>query len=235
MGDNIHLLSSITIAIIILLPGIISTWPIIISRLQDQYPEQIKNGNILYMFFSPILDRREIIKGTDSNDILKHALKTGLKPMVDRSVNPVIRPIEVTQDVIGDTLNSVTVAIQNGIQLPMRSLYLLGSTLTDSLNKVFQTVSSLTVNVGQAIQGALNSLVAGTMVGLHMQATSFNLIISGIRFFMWVVEMGGIAVITAGTLMMFSLFTIIPGIVLVTLGSILTNISANSEYALRFA
>ncbi len=52
---------------------------------------------------------------------------------------------------------------------------------------------------------------------------------------MWIVEVGGIAVIVAGGMMMLSLFTIIPGIVLITLGGILTNIASSSEHILRFA
>jgi hypothetical protein len=78
-------------------------------------------------------------------------------------------------------------------------------------------------------------LISGVLVALHMQATSFNLAVSGIKFFLWIVEMGGIAVIVAGGLMMLSLFTIIPGIVLITLGGILTGIAVESENVLRIA
>jgi hypothetical protein len=230
-----NLFSSITVALLMLVPSFIAAWPTILSKMQDDYPERVKGGDILYMFLSTILDRREIHKGTAPQQIMEKSMTIGLRNMVDRMVTPVTTPVKHVQDVIGDTLQSVTFAIQKGITLPMRSLYILGTHLTDTLNKVFNSVTNVGVQIAQAIQGGLNALVAGTVVGLHMQATSYNLAISGIKFFMSILEAGGVAVIVAGTFMMFSIFTIIPGIVLVTLGGILTNIASNSEQVLRFA
>jgi len=229
------LFSGATVAMLILLPSFIAAWPTILSKMQDDYPERIKSGDALYMLFSPLLDRREIYRGTAPKEIIQKSMTIGLRKMVDRIVIPVTTPLRNVQDVLGDTLETVTVAIQKGITLPMRSLYMLGTRLTDTLNKVFQSVTSLGVQLGQAIQGGLNVLIAGTVVGLHMQSTTYNLAISGIKFFMWIVEVGGIAVIVAGGMMMLSLFTIIPGIVLITLGGILTNIASSSEHILRFA
>lgn len=230
-----NLFSGVTVAILLLIPAFMAAWPTILSKMQDDYPERVKGGDTLYMLLSPILDRREIHKGTAPKKIMEKSMTIGLRSMVDRIVNPVVTPIKGVQDVIADALDTITKAIQKGITLPMRSLYKLGTRLTDTLNKVFASVASVGAQLGQSIQSGLNALVAGTIVGLHMQTTIYNLAISGIKFFMWIVEVGGIAVVVAGSLMMLSLFTIIPGIVLVTLGGILTNIAANSEQVLRFA
>ena len=231
----VNLLSGTTVAMLILVPALIAAWPTILSKMQDDYPDRVKDGDAVYMLFSPMLDRREIHKGTAPNKIMEKSMTVGLRSMVDRIVNPVLTPVRAVQDVMADTLDTITDAIQKGITLPMRALFMLGTRLTDTLNKVFQSVTSVGVRIGQAIQGGLNAMIAGTVVGLHMQTTIYNLAISSIKFFMWIVEVGGIAVTVAGTLMMLSLFTIIPGIILVTFGGILTNIAVSSENVLRFA
>ena len=230
-----NLLSGVTVAMLILVPALIAAWPTILSKMQDDYPDKVRDGDATYMLLSPMLDRREIHKGTSPNKIMEKSMTIGLRKMVDRIVNPVLTPVRVVQDVTADTLETVTVAIQKGITLPMRSLFMLGTRLTDTLNKVFRSVTNVGVQIGQAIQGGLNAMIAGTVVGLHMQTTIYNLAISSIKFFMWIVELGGIAVTVAGSLMMFSLFTIIPGIILVTFGGVLTNIAVSSENVLRFA
>jgi hypothetical protein len=229
------LLSGTTVAMLVLIPALIAAWPTILSKMQDDYPERVKDGDTMYMLLSPMLDRREIHKRTPPNKIMEKSMTIGLRSMVDRIVNPVLTPVRKIQDVTSDTLDTITVAIQKGITFPMRGLFKLGTRLTDTLNKVFASVTNVGVKIGQAIQGGLNAMIAGTVVGLHMQTTIYNLAISGIKFFMWIVEVGGIAVTVAGTLMMLSLFTIIPGIILVTFGGILTNIAVSSENVLRFA
>lgn len=235
MKTQVSPLSGLTIAILLLLPACIAAWPTILSKMQDDYPDRVKSGDALYMLLSPVLDRREIHKGTPANKIMEHSMTIGLRKMVDRIVNPIVTPLQDVQDVIADTLDSITHAIQKGITLPMRALFKLGTRLTDTLQTSFQSVANMGAQIGYAIQSGLNALIAGTVVGLHIQTTIYNLAISSVKFFMWIVEVGGIAVAVAGGLMMLSIFTIIPGIILVTLGGILTNIAGNSEQVLRFA
>ena len=233
--DTPNLVASFTITALILIPSLMAAWPILLSRMQDEYPERVKNGDLLFMLFSPLLDKRGIAKKTPPPKIMEQSMTIGLRPMVDRIVNPVITPVRIVQDVIADTLQTITVAIQDGITFPMRGMYELGTRLTTSLHKAFVGMAGSITGVVRAIHNTLSNLISGVLVALHMQATSFNLAVSGIKFFLWIVEMGGIAVIVAGGLMMLSLFTIIPGIVLITLGGILTGIAVESENVLRIA
>lgn len=229
------ILSALTIAMLLLIPGLVAGWPVILSKLQDEYPDRVKDGDVLFMLFSPSLDRDAIHKRTPPHRILEQSMTIGLRDMVDRIVNPVLVPVRIVQDTLASTLETITRAIQEGITLPMRGMFALGTRLTSALNKAFIGIAGSATGVVKAIHNGLNSLIAGMLVALHMQTTSYNLVVSGVRFFLWIVEMGGIAVIVVGTLMMLSLFTIIPGIILVTMGGILTGIAVESENVLRIA
>ena len=225
--------TSLTISILLILPVGIATLPIIVSYLQDHYPDGVKQGNPLYILLSPYLDRKGIQSGAPPKEILRNAIQQGTETLVDDIVTPVLIPVKGVQSAIGQSIGAIRDGIHDGISVPTRALFTMGTGLSSALMSAFQSAIGTLAGIFKVIHGTIETLISGALTGLFFQVASFNLTMSGIKFFLYVVEIAGIAITALGMMFMASLFLIPVGIPLVVIGALLTAISVESEGVMR--
>jgi len=225
--------SSLVIGLLLILPIVIAILPILISYLQDRYPGEVDKGNPLFILFSGYLDRKGISAGQSPHQIMHSAIQRGTEQLVDDITTPAIVPIKDFQRALTQSLQSIRTAIQKAVTLPTRALYNMGTSLTVSLNKMFMSVAGSVTGIFGNIQKMLDNLINGTIVGLYFQATGFNLAVSGIKFFLFIVELAGIATVAIGMMFMASLFLIPVGLPLLVIGAVLTAIAVDSQGVMR--
>jgi hypothetical protein len=238
MDDSLNLAlprmdTSLVMSILLLLPIIVALFPIILSFLQDHYPAGVKQGNPVYILFSPYLDRKGIQSGAPPKAILHNAIQQGTEKLVDEIVDPVLVPVKGLQDAIGQSIGAIRDGIHDGISVPTRALYTMGTGLTTALMSAFQSAIGSITGIFTVIRQVVENLISGAITGLYFQTASFNLTISGMKFFLFIVEIAGIAVTALGMVFMASLFLIPLGIPLVVIGAILTAIAVDSEGVFR--
>jgi len=238
MDDSLNLAlprmdTSLVMSILLLLPIIVALFPIILSFLQDHYPAGVKQGNPVYILFSPYLDRKGIQSGAPPKAILHNAIQQGTEKLVGEIVDPVLVPVKGLQDAIGQSIGAIRDGIHDGISVPTRALYTMGTGLTTALMLAFQSAIGSISGIFTVIRQVVENLISGAITGLYFQTASFNLIISGMKFFLFIVEIAGIAVTALGMVFMASLFLIPLGIPLVVIGAILTAIAVDSEGVFR--
>jgi len=225
--------TSLVMSILLLLPIIVASFPIILSYLQDHYPSGVKQGNPIYILFSPYLDRKGIQSGAPPKKILHDAIQQGTEKMVDEIVDPVLVPVKGLQEAVGQSIGAIRDGIHDGISVPTRAMFKMGTGLTGALMSAFQSAIGSISGIFTSIRHVIENLISGALVGLYFQTASFNLTISGMKFFLFIVEIAGIAVTALGMVFMASLFLIPVGIPLVVIGAILTAIAVESEGVMR--
>jgi hypothetical protein len=230
-----EIINGIIVSLLITIPILLTTIPIIKNTLQDQFPDEIKKGNPFYILFSPILDREGIRRGETSKKTMENAIRTGTSQIADVITSPVLTGIYAIQTSIGSTIETIREGVRKSLTIPTRGLYTMSSTMARGLNTIFGSVLGTFVGMIRKIQDAFNELATSAMIMIYTQMTAYNSIFSVMGFFMFLLKVLGGVVITFGILLLPSIFLIPLGIALITVGSIMVDLSINSERVIQQA
>lgn len=203
--------------------------PPLINTIQDDFPDQVKGGNPLYILFSPYLDRDGIESQKSPKEILLKSVKTGTQGLTDRIVSPAVNSLSTLQRAIGRSLVSIREGINRALTIPTRGLFTMATTMGKSLNTILESVLGSVKGLFSTIQSILYEISGMAVTALNLQVTALNTLYASIGFFMMLLKVLGGIVIGIGIPMMFSIFLIPLAITLITVGSIMVNISLTSE------
>jgi hypothetical protein len=226
---EISLTNSLVLLILIMLPLGITLFPPLIESLRDEFPDQVKQGNPLFMLFSPYLDRKGIAEEKTPREILNNSVRTGTQGIADRIAGPVLSVINRLQSAIARSLVAIREGIQKSLSVPMRALFTMATSMSKALNSILESVLGSVQGLFNQIQYIIQELSGMAIVALNLQITSLNTLYASIGFFMMLLKVLGGIVIALGIPMMFSIFLIPFAITLITIGSIMVNISLTSE------
>lgn len=223
--------SSVLLALFVA-PMIITLFPTLIGVLQDEFPSQVKHGNPFYILFSPYLDRKGIERKESSAEIMKRSIKVGTERIADRVTSPVIATLSSIQRAISISLEAVREGINRALTVPMRGMFSMVTGVSRSLNVILDSVLGSVQGLFNKIRSVVFELAGMAVTALNLQMVAINTLYASIGFFMFLLRILGGVVIALGIPMMFSIFLIPLAILLITLGSIMVNISINSQAVL---
>jgi hypothetical protein len=103
------------------------------------------------------------------------------------------------------------------------------TSMSKALNAILESVLGSVKGLFEKIQQVIFELSGMAIVALNLQMTTINTLYASIGFFMMLLKVLGGVVIALGIPMMFSIFLIPFAIALITIGSIMVNISLTSE------
>lgn len=226
---EISLVNSLVLLTLIIIPMGITLFPPLLSAFQDEYPEQVKQGNPLFMLLSPYLDREGIKLEKSSKEILDNSLRTGTRGIADRLVKPAVGTLSSLQRAIARSLVAIREGINRALTIPSRGLFTMATSMSVALNAILGSVLGTVQGLLSSIKHVILELAGMAITALNIQITGLNTLYSSIGFFMILLKVLGGIVIALGIPMMFSIFLIPLAITLITVGSIMVNISLNSE------
>lgn len=224
--------NSLVLLLLVFIPMIIVILPPLLTSLQDEFPSKVKGGDPFFILFSPYLDRSGIEQGESSEEIMKRAIKTGVVPIADRMTKPALTITTTLQNSIKNSLVTIREAIDRAITMPMRGLYKMSSAMTIALNATLGSVLGSVTGLFQMIRRVIMNMLGMAVTAMNLQISALNTLYSSIGFFMTLVKAFGAVIIAISIPMMFSLFLIPLAITLMTLGSVMVNVSLNSERVL---
>lgn len=227
--SEISLVNSLVLLTLIIIPMGITLMPPLISSLQDEYPEQIKQGNPLFMLFSPYLDREGNAQGKSAKEILDNSVRTGTRGIADRIVSPAITTLTGLQRAIARSLVAIREGINRALTIPSRGLFTMATSMSKALNAILMSVLGSVQGLLSSIRNVILELAGMAITALNIQIAGLNTLYASIGFFMMLLKVLGGIIIALGIPMMFSIFLIPFAITLITLGSIMVNISLTSE------
>jgi hypothetical protein len=229
------ILNGIVLIMLITIPIFLCVFPIILTILQDQFPEELRSGNPFFILFSPILDREAIRRGESSKKTMTNAIRTGTSKIADTITYPALTSINAIQSTLASTIETVREGVRKAISIPTRGLYMMGTGMATALNSIFGSVIGTFIGIVQKIQDGFREMANAAVVMIYTQTAVVNTLYSSIGFFMMLMKVLGGIVIALGILMLPSLFLIPFAIALITIGSIMVNISLSSEGVLKNA
>lgn len=227
---EIYLGNSLVLMTLIMIPMAITLFPSIIGVLQDEFPDQVERGNPFFILFSPYLDRVGIRKDEDPKVIMERSVRKGTEGIADRMVSPVVGVLGGIQSSIATSLQAIREAIQQAIVVPTRSLYSMITGLTITLNSVTNSVLGAVAGLFSKIRMVLLELSGTALIGMNLQIVALNTMYSAVGFFMMLLKVLGAIIVALGIPLMFFFMPL--AITFITLGSIMINISLNSEAVL---
>lgn len=230
---EISLTNSTVLLLLVIIPMLITIFPTIIGVLQDEFPDQVKRGNPFFILFSPYLDRTGIVKNESSETIMKRSIQVGTESIADRITYPALTVLNQTQRAIAISLVAIREAINRALTVPMRGLFSMATTMSQSLNSILDSVLGSVTGLFDKIRHVIMELSGMAITAMNLQMATLNTLYSSIGFFMFLLKVLGGIVIGLGIPMMFSIFLIPLAITLITVGSIMVNISMNSEAIFR--
>ena len=226
---EISLTNSLVLLTLLIIPMGITLFPPLFSSLQDEFPEEIKQGNPLFMVFSPYLDRKGISEEKSAKEIIHNSVRTGTQGIADRVVGPAIFTISTLQRAIARSLVAIREGINKALTIPTRGLFTMATSLSQALNSILMSVLGSVQGILQSVQNVMFELGGMVITALNIQISGLNTLYASIGFFMMLLKVLGGIIIALGIPMMFSIFLIPLAITLITLGSIMVNISLTSE------
>jgi hypothetical protein len=226
---NLNIFNSVVLIVLLTLPLMVAIYPSVIEILKDQLPDQVERSNPLFILFSPYLDRNRLARKETPRKILEANIKTGTYGIVDTTVKPIIGGLEVIQATIARALNGIREGIQRALSIPMRQLFNMATTLSKSLNSVLDSIVGIVTGVFRTIRDFMMNMLGLSVVALYTQITTVNTLYASIGFFMYLLKILGGIIIALGTIMMFFFWLIPFAASLITIGSIMVNISIRSE------
>jgi len=226
---EISLTNSLVLLTLMLVPLTITLFPPLYETLKDEYPDEVKRGNPLYMLFSPYLDRQGMSEQKTADEIMERSVRTGTRAIADRAVGPMITVLTRMQGAIARSLDAIREGIQRALIVPTRGLFTMATSMSQALNAILVSVLGSVQGVFGKIQNIILELSGMAIVSLNLQMTTINTLYASIGFFMFLLKVLGGIVIALGIPMMFSIFLIPFAITLITIGSIMVNISLTSE------
>lgn len=227
--SEISLVNSLVLLTLIMIPMGITLLPPLLTTLQDEYPEQVKQGNPLFMLFSPYLDREGIKLEKSPKEILNDSVRTGTRGIADRLVQPAVGTLSALQRAIARSLVAIREGINRALTIPSRGLFTMATSMSQALNAILGSVLGTVQGLLNSIKHVILELAGMAITALNIQIAGLNTLYSSISFFMVLLRVLGGIVIALGIPMMFSIFLIPLAITLITVGSIMVNISINSE------
>lgn len=226
---EISLTNSLVLLILIIIPLVITLVSPLYESLCDEFPDQVKQGNPLYILFSPYLDRKGIREQKTSREIMKSSVRTGTRDIADRVVGPMVTVLSKLQQAIARSLEAIREGIQRALVIPTRSLFTMATTMSQALNSILDSVLGSLQGIFNTIKNIMYELFGMAIVSLNLQISTVSTLYASIGMFMTILKILGGIVIALGIPMMFSIFLIPFAITLITLGSIMVNISLTSE------
>lgn len=226
---EISLTNTIVLLTLILVPLVITLIPPLYETLKDEYPAEVKKGNPLFMLMSPYLDRKGMSEQKTSKEILVQSVRTGTRGIADQTVIPMISVLSRLQNAIARSLVAIREGIQRALVVPSRGLFTMTTSMSKALNAILESVLGSVKGLFEKIQQVIFELSGMAIVALNLQMTTINTLYASIGFFMMLLKVLGGIVIALGIPMMFSIFLIPFAIALITIGSIMVNISLTSE------
>jgi hypothetical protein len=229
------IINGIVLTMLITIPIFLCVFPVILTTLQDQFPEEIRSGNPFFILFSPILDREAIRRGESSKQTMTSAIRTGTAKIADTITYPALTSINGIQSTLASTIETVREGVRKSISIPTRGLYSMGTGMATALNGIFNSVVGSFVGMIRKIQDGFREMANAAVVMIYTQVGVVNTLYSSIGFFMMLIKVLGGIVITLGIMMLPAIFLIPFAIALITIGSIMVNISLSSEGVLKNA
>ena len=229
------IINGIVLTVLITIPIFLCVFPLILTTLQDQFPDEIKSGNPFFILFSPILDRESIRRGDSSKKTMTNAIRTGTAKIADTITYPALTSINGIQSTLASTIEAVREGVRKSITIPTRGLYSMGTGMSTALNSIFNSVIGSFVGMIRKIQDGFLEMANAAVVMIYTQVSVVNTLYSSIGFFMMLMKVLGGIVIALGIMMMPAIFLIPFAITLITIGSIMVNLSLNSEGVLKNA
>lgn len=226
---ELHLFNSLLFIVLLSLPLMVAIYPSIVEILKDQMPEEVERSNPLFILFSPYLDRNRLSRNETPEQILQANIRIGTYGIADATVKPVIRGLEVLQASIASALNGIREGIHRALSVPMRQLFEMATSLSKSLNAIMDSVLGTVATLFRTIRDFINNVMGLSVVAMYTQITTVNTLFASIGFFMYLLKVLGGIVIALGIIMMFFFWLIPFAASLITIGSIMVNISLRSE------